>query len=120
MKIIRTIFLFLLCGILALVVGFNLWGAMTLGSIEPAAEPVLAEGANDVGGMMTDTQSPKPYWLFYFVVDDIDAGLKRVTDNAGTLLMGPMEVPGGAWIIQARDPQGALFALVGMKKGAAS
>ncbi len=75
-----------------------------------------AEGANDIGGMMTDPQGQKPYWLFYFVVDDIDAGLKRVTDNLGTLLMGPMEVPGGAWIIQAKDPQGAMFALVGMRK----
>ena len=76
-----------------------------------------SEGAADVGGMMTDSQAPKPYWLFYFVVDDIDDALKRVTERKGELLMGPMEVPGGAWIIQATDPQGALFALVGMRKG---
>jgi len=24
--------------------------------------------------------------------------------------MAPMEVPGGVWIVQARDPQGAPFA----------
>lgn len=29
--------------------------------------------------------------------------------------MGPMEVPGGEWIIQGMDPQGAVFALVGAK-----
>jgi predicted enzyme related to lactoylglutathione lyase len=28
---------------------------------------------------------------------------------------GPMEVPGGGWIIQGQDPQGAMFALVGTK-----
>ena len=28
---------------------------------------------------------------------------------------GPMEVPGGSWIIQALDPQGAMFALVGTR-----
>ena len=28
------------------------------------------------------------------------------------LLMGPMEVPGGSWIVQGVDPQGAQFALV--------
>jgi predicted enzyme related to lactoylglutathione lyase len=28
---------------------------------------------------------------------------------------GPMEVPGGDWIIQASDPQGAMFALVGKR-----
>jgi predicted enzyme related to lactoylglutathione lyase len=26
--------------------------------------------------------------------------------------MGPMQVPGGSWIIQGRDPQQATFALV--------
>ncbi|MEK1874013.1 MAG: VOC family protein, partial [Rhizobium altiplani] len=30
----------------------------------------------------------------------------------GTVLNGPMEVPGGSWIIQAADPQGAFFCLV--------
>ena len=29
--------------------------------------------------------------------------------------MGPMEVPGGDWIIQADDPEGARFALVGKR-----
>jgi predicted enzyme related to lactoylglutathione lyase len=28
---------------------------------------------------------------------------------------GPMEVPGGGWIIQAADPQGVMFAIVGPK-----
>jgi predicted enzyme related to lactoylglutathione lyase len=30
--------------------------------------------------------------------------------------MGPMEVPGGQWILQARDPQGGFFALVALKR----
>jgi predicted enzyme related to lactoylglutathione lyase len=25
---------------------------------------------------------------------------------------GPMQVPGGSWILQGMDPQGAMFALV--------
>jgi predicted enzyme related to lactoylglutathione lyase len=32
------------------------------------------------------------------------------------VLNGPMEVPGNAWTIQCRDPQGAMFALVGVRK----
>jgi predicted enzyme related to lactoylglutathione lyase len=68
------------------------------------------------GGMMKALPDmPNLGWLYYFVVDDIDAALARVTDNGGTLTVGPMEVPGGAWIIQANDPQGAPFALVGMR-----
>jgi uncharacterized protein len=68
-----------------------------------------------IGGMMTDGQSPHPCWLYYFVVDNIDAGLDRVTANGGTVLFGPQEVPGGAWIVNAQDPQGGIFALVGMR-----
>lgn len=68
------------------------------------------------GGMMTDPGSPRTYWLFYFVVDDIDAGTERVTAAGGKLLFGPQEVPGGAWIINAEDPQGGMFALVGRRK----
>ena len=32
------------------------------------------------------------------------------------VMNGPMEVPGGAWIVQARDPQGVWFALVGPRR----
>jgi uncharacterized protein len=74
--------------------------------------------AEAIGGMMTDGRAPRPYWLYYFVVDDIDAGVERVQSHGGTLQFGPQEVPGGAWIIMAQDPQGGMFALVGMKRAA--
>lgn len=68
------------------------------------------------GGMMArPKEMPVPLWLFYFVVPDIDAAVERVKGGGGTVLNGPMEVPGGAWIIQGADPQGAMFALVGMR-----
>jgi predicted enzyme related to lactoylglutathione lyase len=57
-----------------------------------------------------------PAWLFYFNVDAADAAAARVTANGGQLLMGPMEVPGGSWILQAMDPQGAIFALVAPRR----
>ena len=31
---------------------------------------------------------------------------ERVKANGGTVMMGPMEVPGGSWILQGQDPQG--------------
>ena len=68
------------------------------------------------GGMMNHPQpGTPPGWLFYFCVEDIDAAAQRVRDGGGEVLMGPMEVPDGGWIIQANDPQGARFALVGRK-----
>jgi predicted enzyme related to lactoylglutathione lyase len=30
--------------------------------------------------------------------------------------MGPHEVPGGIWIVQGIDPQGAMFAIVAPKR----
>lgn len=68
------------------------------------------------GGIMPRPKEvPLPLWLFYFAVPDIDVATQKVTAGGGTVLNGPMEVPGGAWIIQAQDPQGAMFALVGMR-----
>lgn len=68
---------------------------------------------NAIGGMMTrPEQAPAPHWLYYFVVDDIDAAIVRVKDKGGQVSHGPMEVPGGAWIIQGIDPEGVNFALV--------
>jgi predicted enzyme related to lactoylglutathione lyase len=74
-------------------------------------------GSGDaVGGLMTKMDpSPVPYWLFYTQVDAIDAAAERVKAHGGQILNGPMEVPGGDWVAQCLDPQGAMFALVGPK-----
>ncbi len=71
-------------------------------------------GSNMVGGMMTRTDAvPAPVWLHYFNVDDIDAAASRARQSGGEVLMGPHEVPGGSWIAQCKDPQGAFFSVVG-------
>lgn len=73
-------------------------------------------GKDAVGGMMTrPKEAPVPFWLYYFTCDDIEAAKGRVTAGGGQILNGPMEVPGGVWIFQAMDPQGAIFAMVGPK-----
>lgn len=69
-----------------------------------------------IGGMLDDGKTPRPYWLIYFNVDDVDAALRRVRAAGGALLMGPEAIPGGAWIAHCRDPQGAMFALLGPRK----
>ena len=70
-------------------------------------------GPESGGGIMNKpAQIPVPVWQFYFNVTGIDASARRVTDNGGKILMGPMEVPGGSWIVQCQDPQGAHFALM--------
>ena len=69
-----------------------------------------------MGGMMKKvTSTPMPTWVYYFSVGDIEAGAQRVKNNGGTVVMEPHEVPGGSWIAPCIDPQGAHFALIGMK-----
>jgi predicted enzyme related to lactoylglutathione lyase len=66
--------------------------------------------------MMTKpAEFPAPAWLYYFQVTGIDAAKQRVEAGGGKVLNGPMEVPGGGWIVQAQDPQGAMFAVVGTR-----
>jgi uncharacterized protein len=65
------------------------------------------------GGMMTKPANlPAPFWSYYFQVDGIKAALDRVKAGGGTVVNGPAPVPGGSWILQANDPQGAFFCLV--------
>ena len=65
------------------------------------------------GGMMTKTpQTPRPFWLYYINVEAIDAAAARATKAGGKICNGPLEVPGGQWIVQCLDPQGAMFAMV--------
>jgi hypothetical protein len=52
----------------------------------------------------------------YFNVDAIDAAAGRVQAGGGQILSGSMEVPGGLWIVQCRDPQGAVFCLVAPRR----
>ncbi|AKM09240.1 VOC family protein [Croceicoccus naphthovorans] len=52
-------------------------------------------------------------WHFYFRVPNVTAAKAAIESNGGTVLMGPMEVPGGEHIVVALDPDGANFGLVG-------
>ena len=54
-----------------------------------------------------------PFWMPYFGVDGVEAALARLTAAGGSVQHGPADVPGGAVIVQARDPRGAWFAVVG-------
>jgi hypothetical protein len=70
-----------------------------------------------LGGMMKKPENvPVSLWNYYFTVDGIDAGAERIRAAGGQVLMGPHEVPGGQWIVQGMDPQGANFALLSATK----
>jgi hypothetical protein len=62
------------------------------------------------GGIRPQMPQEPPYWLVYFGIEDIEAGVAKVEELGGSKLAGPMSIgPGQIAIVQ--DPQGAVFAL---------
>jgi predicted enzyme related to lactoylglutathione lyase len=77
---------------------------------------LFSAGGQTIGGMVTKPPTmPAPFWLYYFNISDVDAAAQRVQAGGGQVLDGPLEVPGGSWIVQCTDPQGAVFALEGKR-----
>ena len=78
---------------------------------------IFATGGPACGGMMKACEpTPASRWNYYIVVDSVASAAERAKARGGEVLNGPMEVPGGAWIVQGRDPQGAPFAMLSAGK----
>ncbi|MBO9621291.1 MAG: VOC family protein [Sphingomonas sp.] len=97
------------------VFGWQKDGAMPM----PWGDYSFLRGASDAevwGAMMPRENEGQPIgWGFYFRVGQIDEAKARIEQGGGTVRAGPMEVPGGEWVVMATDPQGAAFGLVGTK-----
>jgi len=74
---------------------------------------VYGVGERELGGMFSQPKQgpPRPVWLYYIQVAELDAAVARAQAGGGRLANGPMQVPGGARIAQLVDPQGVRFAL---------
>jgi predicted enzyme related to lactoylglutathione lyase len=69
-----------------------------------------------LGAMMKGTpEMGPPHWNQYFRVADIDAAVAAIKAGGGSVINGPMEIPGGDYSLNGIDPQGAHFGLVGTK-----
>jgi uncharacterized protein len=89
-------------------------GETNLSTVGPYQQ--FSAGGQAIGGIMTKPATvPVSCWLYYFNVGDIDAAVQRVRAGGGHILSGPSQVPGGNWIAQCTDPQGAMFALAGRR-----
>jgi len=86
----------------------------TVSQFEGSEPPYLAirNGESNNGGIREPSGPPgtPPFWLVYFGVEDIDAGIARVGELGGTTLAGPIDIR-IARIAVIADPQGAVFAL---------
>jgi predicted enzyme related to lactoylglutathione lyase len=63
------------------------------------------------GGIMKPPPGAPAAWMPYALVQDAKAAAATATANGAKIINGPMEVPGGDWIAQGIDPQGAMFAV---------
>ncbi|MXO89704.1 VOC family protein [Pontixanthobacter aquaemixtae] len=69
-----------------------------------------------LGAMMKKPdEMPVSLWAFYFRVPEILAAKTLAESNGAQIVNGPMEIPGGDYIVQGFDPQGAFFSLIGAK-----
>jgi predicted enzyme related to lactoylglutathione lyase len=77
----------------------------------------IQQNGTGIGAIMkTMPDAPQSAWSFYFGVDDIDRAAEAIRAGGGTISHGPAEIPGGEFSLNARDPQGANFGLVGPRK----
>jgi predicted enzyme related to lactoylglutathione lyase len=75
---------------------------------------VFGRNGGQLGGMFDKGAQGKPgaaYWLGYVSVTDLEGAVERAKGARGSVLMGPMDVPGGDRVAQLMDPYGAFFAL---------
>jgi len=75
---------------------------------------IFGRKGRQLGGMFDKGAQGKPgsaYWLAYVSVTDLEGTVERAKDARGSVLIGPMDVPGGDRIAQLMDPHGAFFAL---------
>lgn len=92
--------------------GWSLPDAMDMGPM--GTYQFIAHDGVQVGAIMTKPDAvPVAVWGHYFWVESITAAKVKVETGGGQVINGPHEVPGGLWIIQGIDPQGALFSLTG-------
>ena len=86
--------------------------AMDMGPV--GTYQLFALGGADIGGIMGLSPLGTPgLWLPYFNVTSIDAASDAIPAAGGSVTHGPTEVPGGMWVLQGVDPQGAAFAVTG-------
>jgi uncharacterized protein len=77
---------------------------------------LFGTGDCTLGGMMTKPpEDPVAQWNYYFNVGNVDESAERVKAGGGQVRHGPQEVPGGAFVLNCLDPQGAGFSLLGSR-----
>lgn len=89
--------------------GWEKTSAMDMGDM--GVYQMFGRGGGVPNGGMMKSPTGAVAWMPYAMVDDARAAARRATDLGAKIVNGPMAVPGGDWIAQGMDPQGAMFAV---------
>jgi uncharacterized protein len=93
--------------------GWTKQGTMPMG--EMGDYSFISHDGGVIGAVMRAPPGERPRWNYFFRVGAIGDAKARIEERGGTLTYGPVEVPGGDWVIYALDPQGGHFGIVGSK-----
>lgn len=91
--------------------GFEFNNAMPMG--EMGDYQFIDHHGQTLGAIMRQQPGQPAQWLSVIGVPSAVAANAAIEAHGGTVLMGLHEVPGGDWLVVARDPQGAVFGVVG-------
>ena len=81
---------------------------------DPSGYLHIKNGEHFIGGIPPATQRPPkapPYWLAYFLVDDVDASASKAKQMGANFYLPPMTMEGVGRMSVIADPQGAVFAI---------
>jgi uncharacterized protein len=101
------------------------WEKLGLHDMGPGMGKYLlfGRGGQQTGGMFKRPASMAeswPSWLLYASVPSASKAADAAKAAGGRVVNGPMQVPGGGWIAQLIDPQGAAIAVHQMPAPAAA
>lgn len=100
---------------------FNITKAGSMPMGEMGEYSFIANGDSKgeaVGAVMKAPPGAPTGWGFYFRVPDITEAQAKVEAGGGKVLQGPMEVPGGEWVLNITDPEGVSCGFVSPVKSA--
>ncbi|HTX23380.1 MAG TPA: VOC family protein [Steroidobacteraceae bacterium] len=91
------------------------WEQLAIHDMGPAGSYLIfGRHGERLGGMFSRPStmaSSWPHWLLYASVPSAAKAAEATTAAGGRVVNGPMQVPGGSWIAQLVDPQGAAIAV---------
>jgi uncharacterized protein len=85
------------------------WKARPFPTKDAGYEMIFTGDTDDtmIGGYTRPRRDQTPHWISYVSVDDVDATAKVATQNGGTLVEPPSDLPGVGRMARIADPQGA-------------